>query len=67
MDVLHARGRTLGEVLAEPEQDAWRYSGRPSLVCSALTVALMKARDAHRVPCPVLTRVGVCVCVCRPA
>jgi hypothetical protein len=42
--VLDQRNQSLADVLAMPEQDAWRYDGgNRSLVCSSFVVSTMKA------------------------
>jgi len=42
-EVIAERNLTWGEVYAMPEQDSWRYSDGPSMVCSSFVVALWKA------------------------
>lgn len=38
-----SRGKSLQELMAEPEQDSWEYDGHPSIICSTLNILLFQA------------------------
>lgn len=50
--VAKGRGKTIYEVIAEPEQDKWLYNGQKSLVCSAFATLIYK--KAGVLPFPAL-------------